>query len=478
MTRLGVTFGGGGYRAAAFSLGVVHYLNDIGRLDDVVAISSVSGGSITNGFLATRLADEQCTTPGERRRQFAMLASALANQSTISFGALAGISLAIVLNLGTQIVLFSGLRSGILSRLGLALPLVVAVVTGLLLVSLVEPLVKLGLQSLLQDAGKDSGPEARRYETASMADLARSHYVPVFCATELATGTSFYISPLFVAGSSATVPDHGVLPEMVSGHAGALPLRDAMLASSAFPGLLPPQFMDSTELGLPDRKGSVLATTCLADGGLRDNLGVSFFSQWADGSLPDPVRSDLGPAPTELIVVNSGVPQRRTPRGGWFRRLRTLPLCIDAIHQSNTRRILDGIEVALRSDTSVCVVSIDDDPWKSLDQGDERQAAQAALNAMRARKTDDPTQGHTWWNALGDQDDPGVRTRLTSLGVKTAGRLMFHAYVSTMVQTAIKYDWMPPSRVPSLSDFEGLCARRTRRAWRQYGVPAWPSAQP
>lgn len=51
---IGVTFSGGGFRATFAALGVVRYLADAGMLHDLRFASSVSGGSIANGMLATR----------------------------------------------------------------------------------------------------------------------------------------------------------------------------------------------------------------------------------------------------------------------------------------------------------------------------------------------------------------------------------------------------------------------------------------
>jgi NTE family protein len=61
-----LTFSGGGFRATLAALGVVRYLADVGRLADVRFLSSVSGGSIANGMLATRWAElrEHDFTPG------------------------------------------------------------------------------------------------------------------------------------------------------------------------------------------------------------------------------------------------------------------------------------------------------------------------------------------------------------------------------------------------------------------------------
>ena len=53
-TPIGVTFSGGGFRATFAALGVVRYLADAGVLGDLRYASSVSGGSVANGMLATR----------------------------------------------------------------------------------------------------------------------------------------------------------------------------------------------------------------------------------------------------------------------------------------------------------------------------------------------------------------------------------------------------------------------------------------
>src|SRR5260370_40002104 len=51
---IGLCLSGGGHRASLFSLGALLYLVDAGRNQDVRVISSVSGGSLTNDFLATQ----------------------------------------------------------------------------------------------------------------------------------------------------------------------------------------------------------------------------------------------------------------------------------------------------------------------------------------------------------------------------------------------------------------------------------------
>jgi hypothetical protein len=46
---------GGGHRASVWAAGLLLYLADAGRNDDVGAIASVSGGSITNGVVAQQM---------------------------------------------------------------------------------------------------------------------------------------------------------------------------------------------------------------------------------------------------------------------------------------------------------------------------------------------------------------------------------------------------------------------------------------
>jgi hypothetical protein len=49
---LGIALSGGGHRATLFTLGALLYLVDSGANQRVSAVASVSGGSITNGYVA------------------------------------------------------------------------------------------------------------------------------------------------------------------------------------------------------------------------------------------------------------------------------------------------------------------------------------------------------------------------------------------------------------------------------------------
>ena len=71
---LALALSGGGYRAMMFHVGVLWYLNDAGYLPKLDRVSSVSGGSITAGVLATRWKQLAATFDAKGRSpQFANL---------------------------------------------------------------------------------------------------------------------------------------------------------------------------------------------------------------------------------------------------------------------------------------------------------------------------------------------------------------------------------------------------------------------
>lgn len=69
VARIGVALSGGGHRAALFGLGVLLYLADAKKNAEVVSIASVSGGSLTNGFVAQSL--DYRATSGDAFREAA-----------------------------------------------------------------------------------------------------------------------------------------------------------------------------------------------------------------------------------------------------------------------------------------------------------------------------------------------------------------------------------------------------------------------
>jgi predicted acylesterase/phospholipase RssA len=84
MTGIGVSLSGGGHRASLFGLGVLLYLVEADKQGDVSSISSVSGGSITNAYVAQTLELRE-TTSDAFRKQIAPLATQLAQRGTLQW---------------------------------------------------------------------------------------------------------------------------------------------------------------------------------------------------------------------------------------------------------------------------------------------------------------------------------------------------------------------------------------------------------
>ena len=124
------------------------------------------------------------------------------------------------------------------------------------------------------------------FGVTTLGDLIDLPFAPIFCTTDLATGSPFYLSSGFVCGSSSVVrtetlerhtrPTTKMIPLVV-------PLPRVQLSGSGFrvggvPSSEMPRFYKSEDLGLPLREGLVLRKMCLADGGLRDNFGIRLFT--------------------------------------------------------------------------------------------------------------------------------------------------------------------------------------------------------
>lgn len=82
---IGLALSGGGHRAALFDLGVLHYLARCGKSRQVSQIASVSGGSMTNGFIA-RSMDYRRASLEKFERAAAKLAQQIADHGSMFAG--------------------------------------------------------------------------------------------------------------------------------------------------------------------------------------------------------------------------------------------------------------------------------------------------------------------------------------------------------------------------------------------------------
>ncbi len=238
---------GGGFRATLFHLGVIHRLNELGVLAKLSTITSVSGGSILNGVLATRW-------------------------SRLNFDPAAGTYTNVEQEIGVPVRDFCSrdLRTKVL--LGTRLN---PVNLGVLMrdwFSVSANFLAEGYEPLFNDcrlaAIPEPGPQAPRF---------------IFCSTNVRTGACWH----FHAGPRARMGDYYV------GYCDAWCVRvsDAVAASSAFPPgfsalrLKMPPADKVTRIDPWGEERSISAKRkeehassskpiLLTDGGVYDNLGV------------------------------------------------------------------------------------------------------------------------------------------------------------------------------------------------------------
>lgn len=234
---------GGGFRAALFHLGALRRLNELGVLSRIAVISSVSGGSIVNGVLASRWSSLRSDSNGTFRNFDEIIRSPLRAFCQ--------------LDLRTPLLLGHGLSP--LKWFGKGRP-----------------------------AFTVSGNELSRsydalFEGNLLADIPESSSnMPrfVFCATSVNTGACwhFHSGPLARMG------------EFYTGYSAVSDIRlsEAVAASSAFPLAFSAFELDSTRLKdvsrldpwgtnrpLSGKRNTVtLDRILLTDGGVYDNLGV------------------------------------------------------------------------------------------------------------------------------------------------------------------------------------------------------------
>lgn len=494
--RIVVALSGGGYRAAAFSAGVLLYLIDSGKRNRISAISSVSGGSITNAYFARHILDA-ASPVGDPWMRASYLFAYLARRDIISpfrmltIASIAGMSAGILAGLAS--VWFDATASSaVLTAIIVALA-VLAVCFGFLFFQLrtslefaIEWLLRL---PIINPADRSSAGEylsagvrfigliltfrirsaiqSIRPRLTKLSEL-KADYIPVFCCTDLATGSHFYLSSAFIAG---VVPGpEGEWDSLnLCGSAPDLPIATAVAASAAYPVVFRPAVVGVDSLGLPARRGIVEDHIALADGGLHDNFGVSIVSAWLRGELSKPVLDDLGQAPSTLLVVDSGQPAYQSQRKQ--RSVSAALRSVEVIHQANGLARRREIKHMLRGGAlEGSIISISDDPYAIAEGCDNQEARQTALSFLERTKAAHGLS-RSGWRAISQQHNPSIPTNLRGLGEDTVVRLVIHGYLATMAHTVTELGWDPPPAGRICTDIPGLCTDRhvgsfwNRLAW-------------
>ena len=435
MAKIGVAISGGGHRAALFGLGALLYLVDSDRSRDVASIASVSGGSLTNGFVAQSV-DYRSVEAGEFRTAMRPLARRLATKGTLlppSPLTLAYLALLLLVFLAAIIgVWFLPWKVGYR---------VLAFVVGLLLLGVVANL--RGLVASRAFARTLFSPKGRPTQLASIT-TAVDHAI---CAADLHAGENVYFSGAFVCSY-----------RLGWGTPGDLPLHVAVQASAALPGAFPPRWLRTSRHGFVDGRPEAADATrmALVDGGVYDNMA----DQWGLGIVGRKRRwpehaADLH-QPEQLVIVNASAGLEWEPI--WKLRV---PLVGEILALLKDKSVLYDNGNAVRRELAVerfragrlegALVHIPQSPLRVADayasgSDDISARARAVIELLGPDRSE--------WEAIA-RANPSVTTGLSPLGAPVAARLVRHAYALTMANLHVLMN-LPLLQVPSAESFEDL----------------------
>lgn len=440
---IGIALSGGGHRASVWGTGVLAAVVDVGLGGDVVSVSSVSGGSITNGVVAQNV-DLHTATPADFDR--AVRASLVSYARTGLFphgpltrGFLRAVSTVAVLAVVAPIVFIgaavavtaswiegtpAGVLVGTIGVLALAIWFALAVL-----------IARRGLVVRSAIARTHFGGHGRSLGTRlDQVDRAVNH---VFLTTDLEAGDQFYLAPRFLYGFREGIADPA---------AQGVTVAAAVQASAGLPVAFPPIVLDVGSFRRPwnvpgDVPASPPQRVVLSDGGVYDNMA----EQWESGIVERIGRwPELGEiqSPAEvLIVANSSAGWGWNAFGSlaWPRReltalMRNQGVQYDVSTSRRRRAIVQAWTVSEQrgSGQHGVIVMVDRDPYVIADGfahggGDRAVRARLALEFLG----DDTAHRAEW--AERARLNASVPTVLDALGLGATLDLLEHAYTSTIV---------------------------------------------
>lgn len=418
--HIGVAFSGGGHRAALFTLGALWYLMDAGKAPEITAITSCSGGSLTNAYAG--LKDLGSESPEAFWKRMVPLARACATTGTLFAG---GLTYAFLGVLG--LVFVGGIVGASLAG-GWWKPLIVVVTLALV-----------GWLLMLRGWLPEATFDRTLFHRARLSDL-ETGIAHVLCATDLQTSQHVYFSGGWVRSYALGVGR----PEPVS-------LARAVQSSAAFPGGFYPRRLSIKEMAF-ERPG-VFDHMLLSDGGVYDNMATEWFVGGRRGHDRGHSQAD------ELIVVNGSAalgiskqPLLRLPIVGEFAELfAVLMVTYDQTTEVRRRWLYDQFTSRDKEQHRAgAIVQIGDPATKLPDKFAPYTDARADRAKAVLGLLDEV--GRDTWKADA-ADAARIPTTLSALGFEVSARLIRHAYALTMANTHVLLDY-PLRPIPSLAALE------------------------
>jgi hypothetical protein len=456
MATWSIAMSGGGHRASLFGLGALLYCADAGLNSDVTSIASVSGGSITNGYVGSQL--DYATTSGPVFEQaMKPLVRRCAVTGTVQWA-------------WETLLLLAAILAGVaLAVVAWFLPVDDWLQVVLFLVGLLAALALTQLRSWVADRVLRRQLFTRNGRAMTLADLnpAVAH---VMCATELQSKVHAYFGRTFVYDF-----EYGITTG--STH---LPLSTAVQASACLPGAFSPRLLSAKKLGFT-RKGR--DWMWLVDGGVYDNMGEQFAQGFATRARDDNrLAAQIGAPPDNLLVVNSSGREHWKGAGGPLLRVPLISEVLALLREksilyqggTSTRRSAMIVQFDLvrylraqapnperderlvqlgPSGTLVHIATSPNWVFKNKDllatlTPAQRAACERVHTKLTAFGNDD------WVAGLGKQSS-GVKTTLAKLGRPDSMALLWHGYMLAMANLHVFFD-APLFDAPSRERFESL----------------------
>ncbi len=438
MAGIAVAMSGGGHRAALFGLGTLLYLADSGKSAEVTSISSVSGGSLTNAFVAQGV-DYRKATAREFEEAVAPFARQIAQRGTVFAWPGTWVYVAaLVLALAGAVALWW-------LPWPWALRLVAFVAAFLVVAELARQRGNVCARAFAATLFSPRGKPSKLRDIEPGIDH-------VLCATELHCGEHVYFSGRFVCSY-----------ELGWGEPGDLPLHLAVQASASLPGAFPVGWLGTARHGFTQGRHAP-RRMALTDGGVYDNMA----DQWPQAVDARKRRwPDLAAGlqePDELVVVSASAPL------SWGRLSSLgLPVLGELLALLRSKDVLYDNTASLRRWGLVgrfdraalqkkglkgALVHIPRSPFEiprkfelSSDWPDRAARAREVLDKLK----DEDEEG---WGDIAAANSE-VKTGLSGLGTEVSARLIRHSYVLAMANLHVILGY-PLLEVPPMERFRRL----------------------
>ena len=440
--RIAIALSGGGHRASLFGLGVLLYLADAGKSRDVVSVSSVSGGSLTNAFVAQGGDYSKLTADEfERRiaqpfaRQVAQIGTLWASWTTWAY-----------------VVTLCSAFLAVLSMWWLPIDLLIRIVGFVFGLAVLDLLV--GYRSAVCALALRRTLYSRNGQPTQLREINNPNVQHIVCATELRGGEHVYLSGDFVCSY-----------RLGWGCAAGLGLADAVQASAAFPGGLPPRWLRTAQHGFVGGARDTPRFMVLSDGGVYDNMA----EQWPIGLQSRKRRWPMQSASLQesdvLVVVNASGPLQweavrrlRFPViGEMFALLRVLRVLYDKTTATRRISLVDRFDRATREREGLegALIMINRSPFWTADyfNGQGENWPDRAERARRVIEVLGDDRREQWEERA--KSNTRVETTLSRLGGDVAANLLYHGYVLAMANLHVILGF-PLIELPSIDRFRKM----------------------